>query len=462
MKSIFYRSVLLTVIFLMSPFVRAELGDYDALETIVNVFSPPAADNPVRPEQQVLPYPLLNNPSSFKDGFDPSKYNVWQTVKLHSSTNAMCGNGSPYKFFVNRVPETSNTIYYFEGGGACWDYASCSGQAGIRGARNPNGIPDNYLSYLNPSTALVSPFIFREHPWSKVKTQAWNMVYIPYCTGDIYTGDRVAVYQDESGNGDPLVWHHNGLRNVRAVVAWLKNNLQRPAQSLVTGCSAGGAGAISNYAHLRGDIAPQKSYLINDSGPVFSAPNNASPNDAPSVSLYAQVRSAWGLDNGPLIYMKARVPSMNTQDLGTLYAGLSLKFNKDRMGQTHFWQDLNFSSYSYERFHADIANESNSLIRTQKLHKLWHQDTKALKANLTNLPNFGYYFPYYRGVNDSHCSTIIDFANGDIQELGLELDDFIDNILNGTGRVLEASEVDSQADYLKPFNELYDAIDNIL
>jgi hypothetical protein len=39
-----------------------------------------------------------------------------------------------------------------EPGGACWDYESCSGAGGIRGAANPHGIPDDHMDryqYLN-------------------------------------------------------------------------------------------------------------------------------------------------------------------------------------------------------------------------------------------------------------------------------------------------------------------------
>src|SRR5690606_10528792 len=136
-------------------------------------------------------------------------------------------------------PNTSNMLIYMEGGGACWDYASCSGQTGVSGARNPDGIPDDYLALLNPGASLVSPLVFRDHPWSRVKTQNWNLVYVPYCTGDIYAGDRIAEYPNPDG-GPPLIWHHNGLRNVRAVLSWIRDNLQRPAQLLSSGCSAGG------------------------------------------------------------------------------------------------------------------------------------------------------------------------------------------------------------------------------
>ena len=65
-------------------------------------------------------------------------------------------------------------------------------------------------------------------------------------------------------------------------------------------------------------------------------------------------------------------------------------------------------------------------------------------------------------MNESHCTTIIEFANSDIQEAGLELDDFVANVLNGSGAVMQASETDQQADYNKPFNPLYWALDQLL
>src|SRR6202008_83541 len=124
----------------------AELGDYTALQTITNLVAPPGPTNPVSTAEKQGPYPLKASPAAFSDGFQPGRYYEWQTIQLHPSTDAVCGNGTPYKFFVNRVPNPRNTLIYLEGGGACWDEASCRGRTGIRGARNPNGIPDDYLA----------------------------------------------------------------------------------------------------------------------------------------------------------------------------------------------------------------------------------------------------------------------------------------------------------------------------
>lgn len=453
--------------FVMSCFVAlpaaAELGDYNSWQTFLNLFSAPKPDNKVTDAQRTGPYPLLANPSGFTS-FAPTNYYAWQTVKLAPQTGAVCGNGSTYKFFVNRVPNTSNTIIYLEGGGACWDYESCTGASGIRGARNPNGIPDDYMSLMNPGASLVSPFVFRLHPWTSTKSQNWNMIYVPYCTGDIYSGDRVAVYNDPAGQNAPLVWHHNGLRNMRAVLSWLKDNLQRPAQLLTTGCSAGGAGSLTNYAHVRRDMAPTKGFLIDDSGPVYSAPVNGDVNLYPSIRLQNHIRNVWGLNAGPLPYMQSELGSygLNLNDLGTIYPALSSRWNNDRMGHTHFWQDLNYSSYSYERFYEDIYNDPDPASREAKIHARWATDTNRLKTTLNGISNFGGYFPQYRAVNESHCTTIIEFANGDIQEQGLELDHFINNVLNGSGTVMDASESSPNADFAKPFNFLYWTLDQLL
>ena len=52
---------------------------------------------------------------------------------------------------------------------------------------------------------------------------------------------------------------------------------------------------------------------------------------------------------------------------------------------------------------------------------------------LEALPNFGYYLPRFRALNESHCTTIVDFENGDIQEDGLELSELHRQRARGLG-----------------------------
>ena len=141
-------------------------------------------------------------------------YFQWEMVELPASSGASCGNGTPYRFFVNRTPFTSKTIVIFEGGGACYDKNACLYKDGFLGAINPNGVPTDYMTRLTPSlpndagttlgvfnSALfgyITPLASRLNT-SRVQTQGWNIVYAPYCTGDVYTGNRIKVYPDPEG-----------------------------------------------------------------------------------------------------------------------------------------------------------------------------------------------------------------------------------------------------------------------
>lgn len=443
------------VVLLGAP-AHAELGDYDFLTALLNFATPFGPDHPVTPDQRTGPYPLLSNPPGFEDGWSPGNWLGWETIELHPDTGAVCGNGSPYKFFVNRTPNTSNMLIYMEGGGACWDYETCTGGSRL-GARNPDGIPDDYLDIANPESALVSPFVFRLNPFTRIKTQLWNIVYLPYCTGDLYAGDRVALYDSEDGS-DSIVWHHNGLRNVRAVLAWLKDNLPRPGQAMFTGCSAGGGGTLANYAHLREDLGPNRSFMLNDSGPIYPAPQDGDTGIYPSVPLQGFIREAWGLDTGPVQELERRLPAFDPSDMGTINGAVAQRFPEDRLGHTHFLADLVYSRYSYEPYYEELDGAPEDVVN-QGLWQRWFIDTVNLVNAVTPYDNYGIYLPFLRRLNDSHCTTIVEFANSDIQEFGVELDVYVQNILEGTGPVIQLFESDPSADIAKPPNPLYELID---
>ena len=70
-----------------------------------------------------------------------------------------------------------------------------------------------------------------------------------------------------------------------------------------------------------------------------------------------------------------------------------------------------------------VQFNDNILASTKEalIHQKWGVDTARLRTSLNGLANFGGYFPQFRALNESHCTTVLDFANGDIQERGLEL-----------------------------------------
>ncbi|MDE2401248.1 MAG: hypothetical protein KGL90_06250 [Burkholderiales bacterium] len=374
-------------------------------------------------------------------------YLKWEAIELPASSGASCGNGTPYRFFVNRTPFTSKTVVMYEGGGACWEQATCANKGGVKlAAVNPNGIPADYLSTWSYQAhlGLVTPFTSRLDPLTSVQTQSWNIVYVPYCTGDVHTGNKVAVYSD-SDPANPLVWQHKGAVNAKAVTAWMAANMPKPAQLLLTGFSAGGVGSTANYPQMRTGLNPTRSALLADSGPLFWTPRDSTPEQSPSLPLHNRIREAWGLDEptGMITELIGKYPGAgDVNNLGTITYGLNKIFPQDRIGYAMFQEDADFSAFSYEKFYPDIANAATPTDRLAALNSRWRQDINTWVAHMPSSANLGYFLPNYRQINESHCLTIVTFGDTGIKERNLaSVGTFVDNLLASSGPVIRAQEV---------------------
>lgn len=356
----------------------------------------------------------------------------WRAVPIPGGT---CSDGSEYKIFVNYAKdratrESNRVVVFFEPGGACWDYESCSGDAGIRGASNPNGIPDNHMSILamlNPfasggsPNALISPIIWASNPIDRVQTSEWNRVFIPYCTGDVFSGNTVAVYEDPSGQNPPLTFHHKGVVNVELAAEWISQEFAQPEQLLVAGCSAGGTGALTSYDLLRTALQPHKSYLLDDSGPIFSAPGTGN-----HYPLQQRIKEAWNLQY-LIDRQKLSMPGYDLDsDMGVINEALAETFPEDRLAVALFQRDRVYSGYSYARFF-DLDEEDPA--DREEILRLWNEDVDNLVALYDSHDNLSYYMPYMRPAIDSHCVSIIDWTGTEIQERDMDMGDFIDELL---------------------------------
>ncbi len=378
-------------------------------------------------------------------------YYSWETVTLPASSGASCGNGTPYRFFVNRALITDATVLVYEGGGACWDQKACLGQ-GVLSAANPNGIPADYMSKLTnaAATGLVTPFSARLDPFQSVRTQSWNQVYLPYCTGDVHTGSKITVYSD-ADPANPRVEYHRGQVNIRAAAAWLRANWGRPSQLLLTGFSAGGVGATATYASVRDALSPtDRTSLIADSGPLFNAPHGGTAEQFPSLPLHTTIRSAWGLDEpGGLVTSFASLAGFDSNNLGTVSTALASRYPNDRFGFALFGADADFSAFSYAKFYPEIAAASGA-AQFALLNARWQKDIDQWLPTLATRANVAWYLPWYRNFNKSHCLSIVDFSGTAIEERGLaSFSNFVDNTL-ARDAPLRARETDQVSDYSRP------------
>lgn len=155
---------------------------------------------------------------------------------------ATCLNGTPFQLSY-RHGTRDELLIYLEGGGACWDFATCHvlrTATAIAGDAGGGGI----LDLDNPA----NPF------------HGWNVVYVPYCDGSVFTGDKTVVY-----NG--LRTYHHGFWNLSAAMTAAVENFPDPARIVVSGSSAGGYGTFAGYAVARVAWPETEILSFNDSGP---------------------------------------------------------------------------------------------------------------------------------------------------------------------------------------------------
>ena len=388
-------------------------------------------------------------------------YYKWETVEMPASSGASCGNGTPYRFFVNRTPKTSKTVVVFEGGGACWAKGACQGEGGLLGASNPNGVPANYMSSASMAAfGLVTPFTSRVNPFASIQTQSWNIIYVPYCTGDVHSGNKIAVYPDADPSKPALTYHHKGAVNGEALANWIASNMPKPDHLLVTGFSAGGAGATSNYSTLREIVKPKLQSMLADSGPQMQADRrDAVP--AASLPLHNKIREAWGLDgpDGLVTKLTTRFPGYGSADnLGSLTTALAQVYKEDRLGFAVFQADEIYTAFSYTDFYPEIAAAKGDEKVKLMLAK-WQPELKTWTDAMRPYPNMGFYVPYKRNLLGSHCLTIVGFGGTAIKDANIKsVEVFLDNLISRSGAVIKAYEKAPVSQSTGGFGALWDSI----
>jgi hypothetical protein len=158
----------------------------------------------------------------------------WQTITPGEPT--VCADGSPFRFFVY-PGDPAKLLVEFEGGGACWDDASCGVDIYSRRVQADPGQAEQRGQLVGIYDRRNSENPFRD----------WTHVYIPYCTGDLHWGSIDKTY---SGSAGPFVVPHRGAINATAALSWASENVPAPRQVFVTGCSAGGYGSIFWAPHI--------------------------------------------------------------------------------------------------------------------------------------------------------------------------------------------------------------------
>lgn len=230
------------------------------------------------PEPGPEPDPTpLGTPIGRTDGAEIPNATEWRWIPF---ADAFCTDatlvGNAYQFSTSTTGlalnwgavSSTDVVVFLQGGGACWDFVTCGG------ARQ--------LIALEPF-ASTGPFgptefandIFATYPNSWIRRANLpaaladaTIVFVPYCTGDVHSGDKVTTYAAPPFSGlQPITWHHVGHANVKAFLKRLGATFTNPGKVVLAGSSAGGFGSLANYELVRAYWPDAKSYLIDDSGP---------------------------------------------------------------------------------------------------------------------------------------------------------------------------------------------------
>jgi hypothetical protein len=215
--------------------------------------SPAPADAP-RPTDAGRDAPLPDaGPAA---DFTTAPENTWTYVPIPGGA---CGNGSTYGVAVNRSTASRRLFVFFQGGGACWDDATC------------NFIPLASHISENVSAGTVigeargnEGYLFSRDPDVNPFADA-TFVYLPYCTGDVHAGDVVQEYRSGAV-------HHVGHRNVAGVLAALVAGWSDADRVWVSGASAGGYGSMVAWYRFREAFPDARVDCLNDSGPPVNLP----------------------------------------------------------------------------------------------------------------------------------------------------------------------------------------------
>jgi hypothetical protein len=190
---------------------------------------------------------------------------VWTYVPF---PDAYCRDGTPAHLMVHLNSKSKKFAIYEEGGGACFNDASCT-----------------FLSIDLPSYVLgggIFNFLRPDNPIGD-----WNIFYVPYCTGDVHAGD-IAM-----SNVGPVTGNQRfaGYSNLKLYLARILATMPDATDELLTGSSAGGfgAGLTADLVARNMPASVQRFTMLDDSGPPLS-------------STYVQPclqdlwRKTWGLD----------------------------------------------------------------------------------------------------------------------------------------------------------------------
>lgn len=261
---------------------------------------------------------------------------TWTWVPFVDSA---CANGQPTGIAVNLTHRSQDAIIFLMGGGACWDGITCLG------AMTATNVRDGYTeAKFRSERAGIAAQPFFDRADTRNPFRDLNMVFVPYCTGDIHGGNNITEYTW----GAHFTAYHVGARNMESYLRRLVPTFANARRVWLAGSSAGGFGAGLNWYRVSEAFTHARVDLIDDSGPPMTPPG----------TRWETMRTAWNPQ------FPAECTECNTR-LEALLEFYARRYGNDhRMALLSYTQDQTISTYMNVTG-PEFETRLNALVHTQ-------------------------------------------------------------------------------------------------
>jgi hypothetical protein len=256
--------------------------------------------------------------------------------------DSRCASGTPTGIGVNPHAGATDLVIYLEGGGACTDAASCWGPAPAA-----NSLAGYDATTFASAQQLKYPLLDRMFTGNPIA--AMNMVYVPYCTGDMHGGSVEVNLTEDGGTIPTYFW---GAIDMDQFLARLVPTFAGVTRVWLYGTSAGGFGTMLEFDRVAHAFGVRVD-IIDDSGPPITAKGATDNLSLFDVWGYVAPTGCAGCNSLRDVYAFDRA-----EQPGSRYAFLS--FAEDTVIAPRF--DYTVAEYPaiIDAFSSSIANDPNA------------------------------------------------------------------------------------------------------
>ncbi|CAL9700727.1 unnamed protein product [Knipowitschia caucasica] len=223
-----------------------------------------------------------------------------EEMRLHflKNTQVTCNDGTAAGFYLREVRGSRRWLLFLEGGWCCYSKETCD----FRYQNIPRLMSSSGWSQTKTGSGILS-FQAEENPhWHNA-----NIVFIPYCSSDVWSGTGSAPSppsrprgRDKDHNANTTEYTFMGSLIIREVIKDLiPKGIKQAKVVMLTGASAGGTGVLLNIDRVAGQLeqlgAEAQVRGLVDSGWFLESKQQRSPNCPETISCSPEDAIKMGL-----------------------------------------------------------------------------------------------------------------------------------------------------------------------